>query len=341
MNIEINLDNSRPLGPVLRTADRMRLEGCVNALTLEGLSLSLHCPHEALLDHYVRLMLTKVREAPESHQVEVYFPANTESLLERFNAALSDQSISDATRTPRDTQTVRVWVVHDAQKVSEPEMQLLARLIHNFPGSRIRALLLFHGSEIEPNALQAFGRKLLRWHIDLPSQEQATDALEMAEAEGRQAQMSQLLRRIGCLPKADAATPLSLGLEAHQQRLEEARLYEREVGLARYGAKLRQLVKVLIEAARQAPQGLRQFKPQRQPVTAPAVKKLAVGGGLAVVLSLALMAWVQPRAFVGQKASPAVAQPPEAPAQPEPAVDSSPKKQGPVGMIRAHLTTKS
>jgi hypothetical protein len=341
MNIEINLDNPRPFGPVLRTADRMRLEGCVNALTLEGLSLSLHCPHEALLDHYVRLMLTKLREAPESNQVEVYFPSNTESLLERFNAALSDQSISDATRTPRDSRHVRVWVVHDAQKVSAPEMQLLARLIHNFPGASIRALLLFHGTEAEPDALQAFGRKLLRWHIDLPTEEQAADALEMAEAEGRQAQMSQLLRRIGCLPRAQAATPLSLGLEAQEQRLEEARFLERQASPVRIGAKLRQLLNVFIVAMLQASQGLRQFKPQRASVATPAVKKLAVGSGLAVVLSLALMAWIQPKSFVAQKDKPAVSKTPEAPPQSEPAVDSAPKKQGPVGMVRAHLLTKS
>jgi hypothetical protein len=341
MNIEINLDPPRPLGPVLRTADRMRLEGCINALTLEGLSLSLHCPHEALLDHYVRLMLTKLREAPDSNQVEVYFPANTESLLERFNSALANQSISDATRAPRETHQVRVWVVHDAQKVSEPEMQLLARLIQNFPGARIRALLLFHGPETDSDALQAFGRKLLRWHIDLPSAEQAIDALEIAEAEGRQAQMSQLLRRIGCLPQAQPATPLSLGLEAHQQRMEEAQLREKVMGAVSLDAKFKQGARVLIASLRHMSHGLSQFKPQRQAVSAPAIKKLAVGGGLALVMSLALMAWIQPSSFVGKKITPAATQPAETPAQSEPAVDTSPKKQGPVGMVRAHLATKS
>ncbi len=341
MNIEINLDHQRPFGPVLRTADRMRLEGCVNALTVEGLSLSLHCKHEALLDHYVRLMLTKLRESPESTQVEVYFPANTESLLERFNAALSNQSISDATRAPRNVQDLRVWVVHDAQKVSEPEMQLLARLIHNFPGSRIRALLLFHGSESEPEALQAFGRKLLRWHIDLPSPEQAIDALEMAESEGRQAQMSQLLRRIGCLPSAQDATPLSLGLEAHEQRLEEARIQERHTHPVGWGIKLKHLVTNLAHVVQEVPQGLRQFKPLGQSVSTPAVKKLVVGSGFALVMSLILMAWLQPKSFVGKKETPASSQTHQEPAQSEPAVDTQPKKQGPVGVLRAQLMTKS
>ena len=189
MNITIQADHPPFMGPVLRTSDRMRLEGCVNALTQENLCLSLHCGHEVLLDHYVRLLLTHLRMHSESHQVEVYFPANTESLLERFNAAIVDQSISDATRHPRDGQHVRVWVVHDAQKVSESELQLLARLIHNFPGSRIRALLLFHGPSEEPEALQAFGRKLLRWHIDMPTPEQAQalQALQEPSAQARTA----------------------------------------------------------------------------------------------------------------------------------------------------------
>lgn len=342
MNIAINLDGQRPLGPFLRTSDRMRLEGCVNALTREGLCLSLHCAHEVLLDHYVRLLLTRLREDSESHQVEVYFPANTESLLERFNSALSNQSISDATRNPSEVQHVRVWVVHDAQKVSEPELQLLARLIHNFPGSRIRALLLFHGAAAEPQVLEAFGRKLLRWEIDLPTQEQAVDVLELAQAEGRQAQVTQLLRRIGCLPQGEPTTPLSLGLEAHQERQEEvARMTnfsgEKESKRQRWIA----FVRLMMYTLYQAPSALKTFKTHRRWQFDTTMKRLAFGTALAFVLSLSIMAWMQPQSFLGKKsATSSPATTPDAPARTEPASDTKPQSHGPVGLIRANLSVK-
>jgi hypothetical protein len=342
MNIAIQLDGQRPLGPFLRTSDRMRLEGCVNALTREGLCLSLHCAHEVLLDHYVRLLLTRLREDSESHQIEVYFPANTESLLERFNHALSNHSISDATRHSSGAQDVRVWVVHDAQKVSESELQLLARLIHNFPGSRIRALLLFHGSASEPQVLEAFGRKLLRWEIDLPTEVQAVDALELAQTEGRHTQVAQLLRRIGCLPQAEPTSPLSLGLEAQQQQREEvARIKSPVAEKKTKWQRCADVARLMMQSLYQAPSGLKAFKSNWRWSLDPTMKRLAVGTALAFVLSLSIMAWMQPQSFVGKKtpaSSPAAA--PESPVRTEPALDSKPKSHGPVGLIRAHLSVK-
>lgn len=357
MNITIQADHPPFMGPVLRTSDRMRLEGCVNALTQENLCLSLHCGHEVLLDHYVRLLLTHLRMHSESHQVEVYFPANTESLLERFNAAIVDQSISDATRHPRDGQHVRVWVVHDAQKVSESELQLLARLIHNFPGSRIRAMLLFHGAPEEPQALQAFGRKLLRWHIDLPTPEQAQDALELAQSEGRQAQVSQLLRRIGCLPQSEPATPLSLGLEAQQQRFEEK---QRQALPATRWSKARDHASkgllLLQQGWTDLYSGLKSFKGNWGGSSTPAKKRLIAGTGLAVILSLSITAWLQPQAFTGRKSASASAPAPAnlpAHAREEVAdpkadrnqpLNSTPesgrKGQGSIGLVRAIMGPK-
>lgn len=357
MNIAIQADHPPLMGPVLRTSDRMRLEGCVNALTQENLCLSLHCGHEVLLDHYVRLLLTHLRTHSESHQVEVYFPANTESLLERFNAAIADQSISDATRHPRDSQQVRVWVVHDAQKVSESELQLLARLIHNFPGSRIRALLLFHGPSEEPEALQAFGRKLLRWHIDMPTPEQAQDALELAQSEGRQAQVSQLLRRIGCLPQSEPATPLSLGLEAQQQRIEENQRLA--LPATRWSRARDHASKALLRLQNgwtDLTSGLKSFKGNWGEASSPSKKRLIAGTGVAVVLSLSITAWLQPQAFVGRPSAAASAPAPatlpthaqeDGPDKKTDRIhplDSTPdggrKGQGSIGLVRAIMGPK-
>lgn len=181
---------------VFRAADRMRIDGCANAIAREGLSLSLQCEHEALLDHYFSLLLQRLRQEAPEHSIEVYFPSNTDSLLGRFNEALARQSVDQATRTPGTAIRAQIWIVHDAQALPESEIQLLARLIQNFPGANIRAILLKSGPNATHNNLAAFGRKILRWDIELPSPEQAQAALDIARTEGRLQPVQQLLKRI-------------------------------------------------------------------------------------------------------------------------------------------------
>jgi hypothetical protein len=181
---------------VFRSADRMRIDGCTNAIAREGLSLCLQCEHEALLDHYVGLLLKRLRQDAPEHSIEVYFPTNTDALLARFNEALARQSVQQATSTPTSPHRAQIWIVHDAQAMPEAEIQLLARLIQNFPGANIRAILLMTGPSASQNNLAAFGRKILRWEIEAPNAEQAQAALDIARTEGRLQPVQQLLKRI-------------------------------------------------------------------------------------------------------------------------------------------------
>ena len=206
MNIPI-APNSQALADfVFRSADRMRIEGCANAIAREGLSLSLQCEHEALLDHYLSLLLQRLRQEAPEHSIEVYFPTNTDSLLGRFNDALARQSVEEATRSPSQAIRAQIWIVHDAQAMPEAEIQLLARLIQNFPGANIRAILLMTGSNATQNNLAAFGRKILRWEIETPNHEQAQAALDIARTEGRLLPVQQLLKRINRQAWADDPT---------------------------------------------------------------------------------------------------------------------------------------
>jgi hypothetical protein len=196
MNIPIAPHSPALADFVFRSADRMRIDGCANAIAREGLSLSLQCEHEALLDHYLSLLLHRLRQEAPEHSIEVYFPTNTDSLLGRFNEALARQSVEQATRPNTQTSPAQIWIVHDAQAMPEPEIQLLARLIQNFPGANIRAILLMSGPNATQNNLAAFGRKILRWEIEAPNPEQAQAALDAARTEGRLLPVQQLLKRI-------------------------------------------------------------------------------------------------------------------------------------------------
>jgi hypothetical protein len=195
MNIPIEQSNSALSDFVFRAADRMRIDGCANAIAREGLSLALHCEHEALLDHYVSLLLGRLRQQAPEASLEVYFPANTDSLLGRFNEVLAEQSVKQAVKGPTDAVRAQVWLVHDAQSLPEPEVQLLARLIQNFPGANIRAILMMTGAPGK-TSLSAFGRKILRWDIEAPTEEQIQTALETARNDGRLQAVSQLVRQI-------------------------------------------------------------------------------------------------------------------------------------------------
>ena len=209
MNIPIPTGQPAVSDFVFRAADRMRIEGCANAIAREGLNLALFCPFEALLDHYTGLLLQRLRQQAPEHSIEVYFPANTDSLLGRFNEVLAKQSVQQATKVPAAAEHTQIWVVHDAQKLPESEIQLLARLIQNFPGANIRAILLMSGHEASKIPLPAFGRKILRWDIEAPTDEQAQAALEQAQHSGHFTAVHQLLQRIQRKPLTAAALSAS------------------------------------------------------------------------------------------------------------------------------------
>ena len=205
MNIRIDTQDAPLSGPFFRTADRMRVDGCVNALAQEGLSLALSSVSEALLDHYVQILLQRLRSHAPQLTVEVYFPANTESLIARFNEVLASQSVRDATRQKNEASPPQVWLVHDAQQLPDQELQLLARLIQNFPGANIRAILLMVGQAPSQESLSPFGRKLLRWDIESPSEEQIESARETARHQGQEDTLELLIRRMGKRRPAAAA----------------------------------------------------------------------------------------------------------------------------------------
>lgn len=196
MNIPIPTNTHATGEFVFRSADRMRIDGCANAVAREGLSLGLFCEHEVLLDHYTSLLLAQLRQQAPEHSIEVYFPANTESLLTRFNEVLASQSVQQATRNPTTVDGAKIWIVHDAHNLPEAEVQLLARLIQNFPGANIRAILLMSGLNRQNINLSSFGRKVLRWDIETPNSEQIQAALDTANSEGRSGPLVQMLKRL-------------------------------------------------------------------------------------------------------------------------------------------------
>jgi hypothetical protein len=259
----------------------------------EGLSLALFCEHEALLDHYLGLLLTQLRQQAPEHSVEVYFPTNTDSLLGRFNDALARQSVEQATRTPTTTERAQIWIVHDAHALPESEIQLLARLIQNFPGANIRAILLMSGLNGQNRNLSAFGRKILRWDIEAPNPDQAQAALDTAQAEGRLLPVQQLLKRIQRPSWNDDDTVLA---PATPSPPEPASLASPQ---ANRNSSLVQRISTFHQTGQQALaqsadmfSRFRQFRHWRASQV-----RMAMGVILALIGSTLIMLWLQPQAF--------------------------------------------
>jgi hypothetical protein len=271
---------------VFRAADRMRIDGCANAVASEGMSLALHSEHEALLDHYLELLLTRLRQQSPEHRIEVYFPTNTDSLLGRFNDVLARQSLEQATRAPAAASQAQIWIVHDAQALPDSEIQMLARLIQNFPGANIRTILLMTGKPLQANSLSAFGRKILRWDIEAPNEDQAQAALAQAKADGRLLTVQQLLQRIRRHGWTDNDIT-SAQTSAHFAPLPEEAPQPKPVGpLSKH---LQGFHNEGQTAISQATTRLRQWRSKHL--------HLGLWVLLGLTLSTLIMLWIQPQAF--------------------------------------------
>jgi hypothetical protein len=206
-----------------RTADRFRLEGCVAGLVRDGRSLALSSNREAALDHYSRLLISRLRESSPLSPLEVYFPADTAAMLTRFNDVLAAQSVQQAMQLPGLGSPPRIWIVHDAGALADHEVKLLARLVQNFPGANIRIVLLLGTSNQSRKVFDSFDRRMLRWDIEAPTPEQAEAMLLQGREDGCEGAVKTLLKKLeaaahGAHALADPAGIDPLGFRSPQGR---------------------------------------------------------------------------------------------------------------------------
>jgi hypothetical protein len=194
-------DLSRPLPAELadfffQPDDRYQLDGCVTALTRDGLNVAVLSSHAAALEHYGALLLTRLRKFTPTSKIETYFPASADDLLARFNEALANQSLAQAMQGRKNILATQFWVLHNAAALPEHELQLLASLVQNFPGANIRVILFLDTSRKQHQALDSFGKNILRWDIALPNAEQQTTLLAQAKALGHEKVVRTFLNRL-------------------------------------------------------------------------------------------------------------------------------------------------
>lgn len=195
---EVSNDAVGSDGIFLRASDRRRFDYVMRSLRENSLSLALSSDNEGVLDHYGRMVLARLRKT-EGLQVEVFLPQNTEQLLERFNQILAGVSIEDARRTEGSPAPRRVLIAHDAKAVSVRDLQLVARLVKDFPGANVSLVLLVDraGMQLHERTLDIFGQRLLRWPVEAPTRSEGDALLKVGRAIGFEVEVKKLLAATG------------------------------------------------------------------------------------------------------------------------------------------------
>jgi hypothetical protein len=187
--------------------DRELVDGCVTALTRDGLNVAILASHAAALEHYGNLLIARLRRFTPTSKIEVYFPTSSDDLLARFNQALANQSLAQAMQGRKNILATQFWVLNNAASVPEHELQLLASLVHNFPGANIRLILFLDTSRQANPSLAAFGKNITRWEIELPNAAQTAQLISQAKGPDQQKAVRAFLNRLNSSEAQAPAEP--------------------------------------------------------------------------------------------------------------------------------------
>ena len=211
-----------------RPFDKARLDRLTEAIVQEKLSAALVSESEGLLDHYGRILVQRLRER-NGLNVEVYYPNSTEALITRFNKILENISVDAATKTLDSNAPQRVLVAFDSHATGLREVQLMARLVRDFPGANTRIILLLDkrsSTQVEKK-IEAFGNKIVRWDISTPTQREASVLLSESELTGMEPEVRQALENVGV--SLDAKLALAASNRAINKAEEEMQKNENPV----------------------------------------------------------------------------------------------------------------
>lgn len=201
------LDRPAPSPEIFfRAVDRLQLESYLSALKQNNRSLVLVSDHKALLDYYGELVVKRIHQEFPETKLEVFFSKDTEGLLERFNAILNNLSFAVATSPPPQGRPDTIWFIQNAHAMAEKDLQILLKLIENFPGAGISTLLIFDSSS-HGNSSFFSNSRINTWALTMPTPEQKASALKQARQNGFEDIASELLNQLASSEKKSTPTP--------------------------------------------------------------------------------------------------------------------------------------
>ena len=169
-----------------RVTDRLQMESCLSAVAQDGKSVVISSDSNELIDHYGAAFVRRIKQKLPQTQLEVFLPRDTEAMLERFNQLLNTLSLDVATKQRVGLAPEKVWVVHDANDMGGHEIQLLTRLIQQFPGAGISVILMFTEGTSQGDAIANQNKQFIAWSLERPSAEQKLAAIQQARKNGQE-----------------------------------------------------------------------------------------------------------------------------------------------------------
>ena len=169
-----------------RVTDRLQMESCITALSQDSKSVVIFSHSSELLDYYGAAFVRRVKQKLTQSQVEIFMPRDTEAMLDRFNQLLNTLSLDVATASRAGTAPDKVWVVYDANALGAHELQLLTRLVQQFPGSGVSIVLMFSSEATQNDDVTRPNKQFVSWGLDLPTAEQKLSAIQQARKNGQE-----------------------------------------------------------------------------------------------------------------------------------------------------------
>ena len=177
-----------------RPQDKTQFFDALDVLTIERRGLAVIANNEVMLNHYCRLMISRLRKK-QLFNLEVLLPSTTDSLLKRFNKIIEKVSLDDALRPAKDHSPVTLMVVNDPHLIEQPQWALLSQLISDFPGANMQ-LVVFINAQAWPenyHAINLFGHKVHRWTLSDLAINDVNQLFSMAESIGCAQEVEALL----------------------------------------------------------------------------------------------------------------------------------------------------
>ncbi len=181
-------NRASPYEIFFRAVDRLQLESFLSSVKQEIKSLALLSQNQTLLDYYGEVVLLRLKDQFPDSSIEYFEPTDTELLLERFNALLNELSFDVAINAQKYSAPEKIWVIRNAKSWVTHNLELLIRLIQNFPGAGICALVMFQSELAESTKIFDGNQRFLKWVIELPTQEQKLSTIQSTKAKGHEEQ---------------------------------------------------------------------------------------------------------------------------------------------------------
>ncbi|MEY3117011.1 MAG: hypothetical protein RL629_830, partial [Pseudomonadota bacterium] len=169
-----------------RMTDRLQMESCAMAMVKDGKSVVISSKTTELIDHFGAAFIRRLKRALPDTPIEVFMPPDTEAMLERFNKLLTTIKLDEATKPRGGQLPEKIWVVHDANALATHELDLFTRLILQFPGAGIGAVLMFASESAQADKLATQNKQFVSWTLELPTAEQKLSAIQQARKEGNE-----------------------------------------------------------------------------------------------------------------------------------------------------------